>query len=46
MNGQRMSLLSLCGRRRGERGVGQGSDLEQEVRFQKTRMELNDCGSC
>lgn len=46
MNSQRMSLLSLGGRRRSERGVGQGSDLEKQIRFKKTCVKLDYCGSC
>ena len=45
MNCQRMSLLSLDGRRRSERGVGQGPNLEKQIRFEKTCVKLDYCGS-
>ena len=43
MNGQRMSMISLGGGRRRERGIGQRSDLEKQIGFEETRMELDYC---
>lgn len=45
MNSQRMSSMSLSGRRRSKGGIGQGSDLEKQIGFEKIRVQLDDCSS-